>query len=41
MIKNKERSESRIKVLESELKIVEQKIEELEKILVEIYIFYY
>ena len=40
MIKNKERSESRIKVLESELKIVEQKIEELEKNLGEIYIFY-
>lgn len=40
MIKNKERSENRIKVLESELKIVEQKIEELEKNLGEIYIFY-
>ena len=40
MIKNKEKAENRIKILESELKIAEQKIEELEKNLGEIYIFY-
>lgn len=40
MMKNKEKSENKIKVLESELKVVETRIEELEKILGEIYIFY-
>ena len=39
-MKNKEKSENKIKVLESELKVVEARIEELEKILGEIYIFY-
>lgn len=40
MINNKEKSENRIKILESELKFVEQRKEELEKNLGEIYCFY-
>ena len=40
MMKNKDKSENRIKVLESELKVVITRIEELEKTLGEIYIFY-
>ena len=40
LLKNKEKSENRIKVLESELKFVEQRKEEIEKELGEIYCFY-
>ena len=40
MIKNKERSENRIKILDSELNVVDIRKEELEKILGEIYCFY-
>ena len=40
MIKNKERSENRIKIIDSELNVVDIRKEELEKILGEIYCFY-
>ena len=40
MIKNKEKSEMRLKVLESDLKAIEIRKEELEKILGELYCFY-
>ena len=40
LMKNKEKSESRIKVLDSEIKTINVRKEELEKILGEIYIFY-
>ena len=40
LLKNKEKSENRIKVLEPELKFVEQRKEEIEKELGEIYCFY-